>query len=211
MTSREAMKKIESHEFAAILNAASDLRTFLRAAQYQEATHILLKELDNPECRKQVLSRIIQLSRQLVDPRYENRWDTALAIYVWLIGLKEPELVKIAALIAMQAPQCWWATKVSYYILQKIQLHNSAEVKQYAFSSHLPVITEKSDAGDSIFPAEFLSNTTNKGNINFHMPIKYNELDDSVTNYESMLNVHDYKIPSTNTQSSTTVLRVPAI
>jgi hypothetical protein len=117
MTLNEAMKEIESHTFAARVNVASDLRTFLQAAQAEPSVKDLLEELDSPEKRPAVLSRIYELTQQQVDPRYENPWDTALAIYVWAMSLKDLDLAAIAAEVTARAPQCWWAAKLSRQML----------------------------------------------------------------------------------------------
>jgi hypothetical protein len=117
MTLDEVMKEIESHAFAARVNVASDLRTFLRAAQAERSVNDLLEELDSPEKRPAVLSKIYELTQRQVDPRYENPWDTALAVYVWAMSVRDSDLATIAAEAAAQAPQCWWAAKLSRKIL----------------------------------------------------------------------------------------------
>ena len=160
MTVREAMREIESHEFAARLNVASNFRTFLRAAQRQEAVRTLLQELDSQEKRQQVFFRILELSRQRVDPRYENQWDTALAVYVWLINLKDFDLAKVAAEAAAQALQCWWAMKVSGHILLGSLTHSNAGVEQREVTSSSSISareTQASDVGEVILFGSFLS------------------------------------------------------
>jgi hypothetical protein len=117
MTISEAMNEIESYEFAARLNVASDLRTFLRAAQTEPSVNDLLQELDSPEKRLAVLSKVFELSQRQIDLSYENPWDSSLAIYVWSMSLKDLGLAKAAAETAIQAPQCWWAVKLSRKIL----------------------------------------------------------------------------------------------
>lgn len=117
MTFKKAIREVESHEFAVLLNLASDLKGFFRAAEQQKPIEIIYKELDEKEKIRYLLEEIIELSKQGVDLRYENQWDIALAIYVWLINLKDPHLAKIAAGITLQIPQCWWAKKISCKIL----------------------------------------------------------------------------------------------
>jgi hypothetical protein len=117
MTLDEAMKEIESHEFAARVNVASDLTTFLQAAQAEPSVNCLLEELDSPEMRPAVLSKVYELTQRQVDPRYENPWDTALAVYVWAMSLRDLDLAKVAAKEVVQVPQCWWAAKLSRQLL----------------------------------------------------------------------------------------------
>jgi hypothetical protein len=161
MTFTEAMREIESHEFAARLNVASNFRTFLRAARQQRAVRILLNELDSPEKHQEVFFRVFELSRQQVDLRYENQWDTALAIYVWLISLKDPGLAKAAASVTTRAPQCWWAAKISRHILLEEQIRSDADIGQRDFTppSHIsPRVTPVAKAGQSVLLANLLSN-----------------------------------------------------
>jgi hypothetical protein len=161
MIIREAMQEIESHEFAARLNVASDFRTFIQAAKSQEAVLTLWQELDSPEKCQQVLYRVFELSRQRVDPRYENPWDTALAVYVWLISSKDLDLARMAAEVAAQAPQCWWATKISRHILLEEQAYSGAGSEQHELSPVLPIpakVTQNPDAGEAILFAGFTLN-----------------------------------------------------
>lgn len=116
MTFGGALKEVESHDLAARLNVASDFGTFLRAAQQQQSVRALIQELGSRKRLQEVFYRILELSRQKVDLRYENQWDTAIALYVLLISLKDFDLAKIAAQVAAQMPQCWWAKKVSTHI-----------------------------------------------------------------------------------------------
>ena len=49
MTFEEALLDIRSHEFAARLGAASDLRTFLRAAREQESVQTIFGKMSSRE------------------------------------------------------------------------------------------------------------------------------------------------------------------
>ena len=163
MTFEEAMKEVESPTFDASVNVASDLRTFLLGVQQQEAVHILFRELDSPEKRLQLFSQVVALSRQQIDPRYENLWDTALAVYVWLISLKDANLAKVASQTAMQAPQCWWAAKVSSIVSTESRVNSDAELMQREFTATQAVkINRATTIGETSLPAAFLSETSDK-------------------------------------------------
>lgn len=126
MSVREAMTEIESLDFAVRLNVASDFRTFIQAARQHRAVKSLYRELASAEVSKKIVSRVAELSRQAIDLRYENQWDTALAVYVWLISLRDTSFSRIAAEVAVQAPQCWWATRLARSILVGEQAYNTA-------------------------------------------------------------------------------------
>lgn len=113
MSFDESMREIESHKVAVHLNVTSGLKNFLKAIQEETAVSALLEQLDSPEKYLKIFSRVIELSKQLVDPRYENQWDIALAIYVWMLSLVNFKLAIMASEIVIQIPRCWWATKIS--------------------------------------------------------------------------------------------------
>ena len=155
MTLSEAMKEIESHRFAARLNIASNLRTFLEAAKHEEAVTVLSQALETPDSRSAVLLRTLELSRHRVDLRYENQWDTALAVYVWLMSSKDRGITSIMAEAAAHAPQCWWATRLARDVLLEGQARNNAGVEEHDFTP-LPSVKQFSDAGEVVLSAGFV-------------------------------------------------------
>ena len=124
MDLQSLFREIESHEFAAYLGVTSNLNTFLRVAFEQEIVRTLCDALDSRENFKEVIFRIHELSKKSIDERYENPSDTALAIYVQAIYLKDLELGQIAAEIALKAPQTWWTSKVK--VLQEYQISSQS-------------------------------------------------------------------------------------
>jgi hypothetical protein len=208
MIFKEAMRKVESHEFAAYLNIASDIRTFLRAAQQEEAVLTLLKDLDSLENCWQILIRIFELSRQQIDLRYENQWDTALAIYVWLINLKDFDLAKIAAFVADRAPQCWWAKKISRHILLGEQVYNNAGFEQYKFtpsSAILDTVNQISNAGESCLPISFLSGIAEITEIEPDVVIRLSGVAEPVTTQKWSQASSAYEILLHTTESNVVV------
>lgn len=156
MSVKEAIKEIESHIFAAKLNVASDIRTFFVAARRENAVGQLLLALASSEVREQVLMRSLELAGQAVDPRYENPRDTALAVYVWLMSLKDWLLTEIMAEAIGQAPQCWWARKISRELLLGTRTRSSAgqDVRDFTGS---PKVRHSSDGGEVVLPIGLLS------------------------------------------------------
>lgn len=129
MNIKQAISNIESHEFAVRVNIASDLKTFLKVVQQEEAVLWFGKQLAIYEMRLEILSRIYELSKSKIDLRYENQWDTALAVYLWLLDNRDPIIAKIAAEVASQIPQCWWAAKLSRFILFEKQLYSDTKTQ----------------------------------------------------------------------------------
>lgn len=118
--------EIESYGFAARLNAASGLKTFLRAASSEGSVDKLLYKMDDIENRSLVLLRMMDLVRLKPDPRYENPKDTALAVYLWVLKIKDMNLAEIGAEAILSVPQCWWAARISRHILEYREYRNKA-------------------------------------------------------------------------------------
>ena len=138
MTFQEAQREIESGSMAIRLNVASGLKTFMRAIQGERAVCELRQMLIAKEMQEHVLSRLIALSRQRIDRRYENPWDTALTIYLWLISSVDQDLLHLAADIVAQAPQCWWAQKLSSQLLREREMQAKSSVLAHNITSQLP-------------------------------------------------------------------------
>lgn len=163
MSLNEIMKEIESHEFSAYLNVASDFKTLLRIAEKQEAVLDLLDELDFYEARQIILTRIIALSRIEIDPRYENPWDIPLTIYIWLLSLKDFDLANAAAEILAHLHQSWWAMRISRYILLREHEINMAGYMEHRIpitSNKLQLETDNLDTGEAMFTANLFLNIT---------------------------------------------------
>ena len=118
MNWQEALSEIQSHEFAANLNAVSSMGAFFRASSREPAVVALYgRMLESEEVREEALGRIHDLSRLQVDPRYENPNDTPLAILLWLTYFAAPAYSGVAATMINRAPQCWYAKKLASRIL----------------------------------------------------------------------------------------------
>lgn len=113
MTSTEELfGGIESHRFAALVNVASNLKTFLRALDAQPEVRQLAAAMTSAEVRAAVLARVVELTGKESDPGYENPWDSALAAYLWLLSRTDPAAVAVAAARIRACSRCWWANKV---------------------------------------------------------------------------------------------------
>lgn len=156
----DAMREIESHEFAARLNVASDLSTFLSIAEKEDAVLTLFEELDSPAEQERVFRRTMELSTSSTDVRYENQWDTALTLYLWVTSLKNHALAILMAGVVSRADQCWWAAKTSYALLTQSPLHNDAGLTDSEALAYLTVpynVADSIDSGETILPFIYLS------------------------------------------------------
>jgi len=137
----EAQREIESDSMAIRLNVASGFKSFLRAIQGERAVCELRKMLETKAAQENLLSRLIELSRQRIDRRYENPWDTALTIYLWLISSVDQNLSDLSAEIVAQAPQCWWAQKLSNQLLKERELQVASSFLAPNVTSQLPAVS----------------------------------------------------------------------
>lgn len=107
--------KIETHEFSGLLNLGSSLEPVCRAAREEPAVQDLWHELTSEEARLELFGRIVDLCHFETDVHYENSYDAALAVYLWLLTLSDPaagtpqSLGRLAAWIILGTPRLWWA------------------------------------------------------------------------------------------------------
>jgi hypothetical protein len=114
MTStQELFSGIESRRFAALVNVASNLKTFLRALDAQPEVQNLAAAMASSEVQSAVLARVTELAGKDFDQAYENPWDSALAAYVWLLNTADPQMAAAAATQVRTCSRCWWASKVA--------------------------------------------------------------------------------------------------
>jgi hypothetical protein len=109
----ELFQRVESERFAALVNVASNLKTFLRALDAQPEVRELGAALATPEVRLAVLGRVTELTGRATDPGYEHPADSALAAYLWLLSRDDAVSAVAAAEKVEGCPGCWWAKKVA--------------------------------------------------------------------------------------------------
>jgi hypothetical protein len=113
----DLFQTIESHEFSATVNLASNFRTFLHILGSEQPVQSLARQLDDPAAREAVYSRVFALLKDQGEEAYEHPWDSALAAYLWLLAEHDRDLAKAAAAKVLEAPRCWWARKMAEQIL----------------------------------------------------------------------------------------------
>jgi hypothetical protein len=158
MTYEEAINEIESHELSARLNVASDMKLFLRGAQKQEAFRVIMDKLNSHDNAQRLFRRAIQLSQQTPDLRYENQWDTALTIYLWLFKIKDLNIAKTLAGVIARTPQCWWAKMLSCDILLSKETYVETGTKSINISQKEKQIIYNYNSNETILPLYLLHN-----------------------------------------------------
>ena len=172
MTFEEALHDIESHEFAAHVNLASDLATFLRIANDHESVRTLLSGIVSIDRQKHLLSEVLRLSRLEVDIRYENPWDSALAVFLWVLSLRSPRLAPVAAEATIQTRQCWWALRVAHGILRESLLQSTqASERHHVVSFARPVHLKSINVGERILWSSLLSKLRFPFNVLSYMDV----------------------------------------
>jgi hypothetical protein len=112
MTPSEAMRQLEGDAFAAYVNLASDLKTFLRAVESRPEVQALKEAMKTPGMAEQVAARIEELTRLPGDADREHPADASLAAYLWLLQTADHTRA-LSAAAALRAESFWWARKVA--------------------------------------------------------------------------------------------------
>ena len=113
------MKEIESHELAVRLNLAGNISGVLSAARREECVRYFLDRIQDIALINMLLLRALELSRQRVDPRYENPWDAAITVYMFLLNQNSFQMAKTVASAVDQTPRLWWARQYSDRLLKE--------------------------------------------------------------------------------------------
>lgn len=115
-------KEFESNEFSAKVNIASGFRMFEEIIKKDTSFNFFVSAIhdrgmgfaNGPEI---VLRRIDELINTEFDHKYENPYDTALAVYAMALEHDNHEAGMCAAQMLNDAKQIWWTRKV----INKIQ------------------------------------------------------------------------------------------
>ncbi len=91
----------------------SGYNQFVRALASLPEVRSLLDEVRSQNAAKALLTRVLTLLRAPYDPAYENPHDVALAAYLWVLKMADPELAQEAAKQVLGCPGCWWAAKLA--------------------------------------------------------------------------------------------------
>ena len=126
MTPLEVTNRIESLNFAINVGLANSFRAFLRNIDGDPVVKELLESAKSPDVARQILKRVLSLSKMGVDFRYLHRFDIPLAIYLWVLSRTHPELATAAAEATAYLTRTWWTEQVSRYILEGLFARSNA-------------------------------------------------------------------------------------
>lgn len=154
MNIHEEMQAIESHDMAVRLNLALTMHQLFMIAQSEEVVLSLREKLKDTENLKSVLLRINELVELSPDPRYENPYDTAVAVYNWVLYNKNIYIGRIAADYASRLRQGFWAPEYARYVRLEIMLWNGASLSKP--SQPEPNAIKRTEAGDCFVMTDLL-------------------------------------------------------
>jgi hypothetical protein len=109
----DVLGQIESHDFSALLDVASDLKSFHQAVNARPEFHDLLEHLKNKESADAVCDRAHELARWPIDPRDEHPYDAAVATYLLALSMWQEGLAREVAQVVAQSQSWWWADRVA--------------------------------------------------------------------------------------------------
>ena len=114
MTPGEAMSTIEERRFGALVNPASNLKTFVRIAWQQPEVEALSRAMTNePAVISDIFQRALAIAAVPAEDECESEGDSALATYLWLLRDHRRELAQTVAGSVREWRQFFWARKVA--------------------------------------------------------------------------------------------------
>ena len=116
MDIKAAFREIESHETSAQLNLAPNLRHLFLYAEQLESVQKLRELLEKQDNINLTLMRIVSLTNETIDHRFENPYDIAITVYTWALFLRLAIAGKIAADEAAKLRQGWLAPKYARHV-----------------------------------------------------------------------------------------------
>ena len=105
----DLFRQIETPTFSAMVNVASDFKTFQCAINAQPVFQELLERLNDKETADVVRQRVVKLVKKRVSRIHEHPFDVAVAAYVIALSMWHAEIVcEIAKAVAKSSPVWWW-------------------------------------------------------------------------------------------------------
>jgi hypothetical protein len=118
------MALVESTTFDAATGVASDLDTLLKAAGGAPVADIT-RAAESPEVQLFFAQRIMELAERDFDVRYLNPADTAITVYLGVLGRVRPPLAEAVATTALGLRNGWWAPRMARRILAASHLETA--------------------------------------------------------------------------------------
>ena len=120
---------IESDEFFAEMSIASDAKSFIRYARGKGVVSALLEHLDDVTEQKKVSRRVDKLLGRKYDVAYVRPVDTALAIYIWALGIARSPYFPLVAAKIINASDTWWAGIIAKSMLVNFEMPVDSDSK----------------------------------------------------------------------------------
>jgi hypothetical protein len=124
MTVQQLFERIESPTFSYRVTVESSLRRALLNIADQPDCQSLINLIKTEGKSEPVLSRLIVLTRQSVDPRYQNPHDVAMATYLFTLQQTNAQVARIGAEATIAVAGTWWASKIAQLILDRAWITN---------------------------------------------------------------------------------------
>src|SRR5205823_12704556 len=83
----------------------------------QPAVVWLSEQSKNADVGAKVASRLLELSQEMTDIRYENPRDVALLVYTAILAQYAPSLASLAVNALARTPNLWWASKLVIHLM----------------------------------------------------------------------------------------------
>jgi hypothetical protein len=113
MDLQDAMDYVESVDFSVRVGVASGLDTFTKVIADDTAVKALLDR----EFRLRIAERVLELSREPFDDKYENPNDFAVATYLWVLQQISPPVAVVCAKAGLMM-NTFWVRRIAYGILE---------------------------------------------------------------------------------------------
>jgi|WetSurSiteA1Bulk_404760.scaffolds.fasta_scaffold214906_2 hypothetical protein len=125
MTSKDFFEHVESFDFAALLNWAADVETYIKVIESSSAVEGLVSSFEDEDGEYFLFDRLLNLSEYLVDIRHPHPYDDAMAVYLWLLAKKCSPLTKDAISIIEGLKNVPHASKVVDHLKRQDSCYRS--------------------------------------------------------------------------------------
>lgn len=120
MRLQELFQLLESLEFSARVNIASDPRVFRMVVRAEAPYRELVEKLSSSEdAQFEVAERTLKLADVLFDEGYEHPHDAAIATYLLALEATNSKLARSTAQTIRDLPRGWWSRIVSEHLIRE--------------------------------------------------------------------------------------------
>lgn len=113
---REAFEHIESNEFAVHLGIASTWYVFEKCFRDDFYVKYLLSSAVDVEI---IDSHLLELYESDFDRHFTNPHDHSMAVYLWVLQQRSPELALTSAALALETAGTFWVRRLAYDITKR--------------------------------------------------------------------------------------------